>query len=124
MAPDTPDRRGYGFLIGLFTGTAVGAGLAMWLAPRAASELRQRVADSAKALGNRAAARYQNVNARVADTVVDLAKRGQRVRDDVADAVGDLAKKGQRVRDDMADAVARGAHEVERIAIAAKTDGR
>lgn len=38
-------------------------------------------------------------------------------------AVDDFTKKGQRVRDDVADAVARGAHEVERIATAAKSDG-
>jgi gas vesicle protein len=48
------DRRDYRFLCGLLTGTVVGAGLAMWLAPNAASELRARVADSAKALGKRA----------------------------------------------------------------------
>ena len=48
------DRRDYRFLIGLMAGTVVGAGLAMWLAPNAASELRARVANSAKALGKRA----------------------------------------------------------------------
>jgi hypothetical protein len=32
-----------------------------------------------------------------------------------------ITQKGQSVRDDMADAVVRGANDVERIAIAAKT---
>jgi gas vesicle protein len=48
------DRRDYRFLIGLMAGTVVGAGLTMWLAPHAASELRARVANSAKTLGKRA----------------------------------------------------------------------
>jgi gas vesicle protein len=103
MTPDTQNRRDHGFLIGLMTGTVVGAGLAIWLAPRVAG-LRQRVTDSARELSNRASEGYQQVSARVDE------------------AVDDLTKKGQSVRDDMADAVVRGAHEVERIATAAKTD--
>jgi len=104
MTTDTQNRRDYSFLIGLLTGTFVGAGLAIWLAPRAASELRQRVTDSARALSNRASERYQQVSTRVGE------------------AVDDLTKKGQSVRDDVANAVVRGAHEVERVATAAKTD--
>jgi gas vesicle protein len=104
MTTDTQNRRDYSFLIGLLTGTFVGAGLAIWLAPRAASELRQRVTDSARALSNRASEGYQEVSTRVGE------------------AVDDLTKKGQSVRDDVADAVVRGAHEVERVATAAKTD--
>ena len=100
----TNHRRDHEFFFGLLTGTFVGAGLALLLAPRAASELRQRVTDSARALGNRASERYQQVSTRVGD------------------AVDDLTKTGQGVRDDAADAVARGAHEVERIAMAVKTD--
>lgn len=75
------ERRDHGFAIGLLTGTFVGAGLMLWLAPRMITELRQRVTAS----------------------------------------VDDLTRKGQGVRDDVADVVARGAHEVERFAIAAKT---
>ena len=104
MTTDTQGRRDYGFLIGLLTGTFVGAGLAMWLAPRLRSELRQRLTDSASEVGNRASERYQQVSARVGD------------------AVDDLTKKGQSVRDDVVDAVVHGAHEVARLAAAAKTD--
>ena len=82
MTVQTQERRSHGFAIGLLTGTFVGAGLAMWLAPRMAAELRDRMTESAKGLGRQA----------------------------------------QDVRDDVADAVARGAHEVERYAIAAKSD--
>jgi gas vesicle protein len=91
MNTHTQEHRDYGFMIGLLTGTCVGAGLAMWLVPRAGSELRQRVTDSARSLG-------------------------------VGEAVDELTRKGQGVRDDVAEAVARGAHEVERYATAAKSD--
>ena len=40
-------HRDDGFVIGLLTGTCVGAGLAIWLTPRLASALRQRVFDLA-----------------------------------------------------------------------------
>lgn len=105
MDGHTHEHRGHGFMIGLLTGTFVGAGLAMWLTPRSASELRQRVTDSAVRLGNRASGQYQRASTHVGEAVDELARRGRDARDDVADAV------------------ARGAHEVERYATAAKTDG-
>jgi gas vesicle protein len=104
MTAEERNRGNHGFLIGLVTGTVVGAGVAIWFAPRLASDLRRRVSDSAKKLSGRASERYQQVSTRVDE------------------AVDDLTKRGQRVRDGMADAVVRGAHEVERIATAAKTD--
>ena len=104
MTLQTQERRSHGFAIGLLTGTFVGAGLAMWLAPRIASELRERVTDSAKGLGLQASEQYEQASSRLGE------------------AVSELTRKGQDVRDDVADAVARSAHEVERYAIAAKSD--
>ena len=104
MTLHTEERRSHGFAIGLLTGTFVGAGLAMWLAPRMASELRQRMTDSAKGLGRQASEQFEQASHRVGE------------------AVSDLTRKGQDVRDDVADAVARGAHEVERYATAARSD--
>ena len=98
------EHRDYRFAIGILTGAFVGAGLTLWLAPRSASELGRRVTDSARKLGTRVSEQYQQASARVGD------------------AVGELTRQGQDVRDDVAEAVARGAHEVERFAIAAKTD--
>ncbi len=99
----TDNHRNHRFLVGLTVGTIVGTGLAILLVPRAASELRERLAGSAKALRTRASKRYEEVSA------------------GVGDAVGELAKKGQQVRDNLAEAVARGAHEVERAAKASMT---
>jgi gas vesicle protein len=103
MNEPTQDTRDYRFVIGLLAGTAVGASLMLWLAPQSASELRQRVTDSAKALGDRASDTYRQANAHVGE------------------AVGELTRTGQGVRNDVADAVARGAREVERFAAAART---
>jgi gas vesicle protein len=105
MNEPTHARRDYSFVIGLMTGTVVGAGLAMWLAPRAAAELRERMRDTAKNAGERASKRYQQASARVGDAVDELTRRGQGVRDDVAEVVARGAHQ-----------VARGAHEVERFA--------
>ena len=102
MTLDTQGRCGGGFLIGLMAGTAIGAGLALWLVPRAAAEARHRLTDSARAVRNRAVDGYRQVSTRVVDTVEDL------------------TNKGQGVRNDVAEAVVRGAREVERLANAAK----
>jgi gas vesicle protein len=105
MNAHTQEHRDFGFVIGLLTGTVVGAGLMIWLDPRTASELRRRTTDSARNLGKRASQQYQQVSTRAGE------------------AVDELTRKGQDVRDDVAEAVARGAHEVERYATAAKSDG-
>ena len=104
MNARTQERRDYGFVIGLLAGTVVGAGLLMWFAPRVRSELRQRASDSARSLGKKASERYQQVST------------------GVGDAVAEVTRKGRGVRDDVAETVARSAHEVERFAMAAKSD--
>jgi gas vesicle protein len=119
------NNRGGTFLMGLIAGGALGAGLALYFSPRLASELGQRVTDSAANLRKTASARLQDVASRVADAV-----------DRAADVADDVTSRGQAVRDDVADAVGRGAHqvgrgarevvrtarEVEQFAAAAKTD--
>jgi len=104
MESNSQQSHGLGFVFGLMAGTVVGAGLALWLAPRSASELRDRAANSARALGKRASAGYDEASGRVGN------------------AVDELARKGNRVRDDVAESVVRGAQEVERFAVAVKSD--
>jgi gas vesicle protein len=93
MDMQTREHGNHGFVMGLLAGTCVGAGLAMWMAPRLAKEVRPRVSGSARAIAGQA-----------------------------SEAVGELTRKGQRVRDDVVGAVASGAREVERYARAARSD--
>ena len=85
-------------------GVAVGAGVTLLLAPRSAAELRDRVNNSARSLGKRATAGYDEARGRVGGAVDELARRGNRMRDDVAESV------------------VQGAHEVERFAVAVKSE--
>jgi gas vesicle protein len=90
------------FLVGLMAGTAIGAGLALAFAPRMASEIRERLTESATDLGRAASRGYQRVSTRVADAVDSVTERGEAAGHDVADAIG------------------HGASEVEEFAEAAK----
>lgn len=85
MDTQTPRARPYSFVFGLVAGTCVGVGLAYWLAPRAASEVRERTSDSARRLAGR-----------VADTVDGLASAGQGLRHSVAEAVAHGAREVER----------------------------
>jgi gas vesicle protein len=100
----------YRFLAGLAVGGVVGAGLALWLAPRAAAEIKARAIDSARNLGNAASERYQDARSRVTGAVDGLTRKGQRVRDGMADTVIRAAQD-----------VEAGAQGVQRFATEAKT---
>ena len=104
MQSNSQQSQGLGFVLGLMVGTLVGAGLTLRLAPGVAAEIRDRATDSAKALGKRASAGYDEARGRVGT------------------AVDEIARNGNRVRDDVAESVVRGAHEVERFAMSAKSD--
>ena len=110
MNAPTQEHRGYGFVIGLLTGTCVGAGLAMWLTPRSASELRKKITDSAAGLRRRASEQYQQTSTCVVEAVEELTRKGQDIRDEVAETVARGAHE-----------VGRGAKEVERFARSAKS---
>ena len=60
------EHANHDFLIGLMTGSVIGAGLAILFAPQRASKLLQHVTGAATDLGNAASRRYQDVTARVA----------------------------------------------------------
>ena len=69
MKSQTQSHPPYGFAIGLAAGMFVGAGLAIWLAPRLTSELRERVTDSAKDIGRRASDHYAHARHRFGEAV-------------------------------------------------------
>ena len=62
----------YSFAIALAAGMLVGVGLTIWLAPRLASELRERITDSAKSLGQRASNHYAQASNRFGEAVEAL----------------------------------------------------
>ena len=103
-----------GFVLGLVAGVALGTGLTMYFAPKIGSEIRKRVAASAKDLGDTASEYYEEVSTRVGDAVEELASRGQKARNVAADVIARGAHE-----------VARGAGEVQRFAdAAAKAAGK
>ena len=59
---DNEGSGGGGFMMGLLTGTVLGAGLGMLLAPKAGSELRGAIGDQAKTWGNVASEQYKKAS--------------------------------------------------------------
>ena len=94
MNSSTQEQSGYGFAMGLLTGTCVGTGLALWLAPRSAAELRSRVTRTATRIGQRASEQYEQAAVRVGKAVDELTRKSEDIRDDVAQAVANLENEG------------------------------
>jgi gas vesicle protein len=110
MNEQVTSHRDYRFLAGLAIGSVIGAGLTMLLVPRAAAEIKERAAGSAKQLGGAVSERYRDARRRVTGAVDGLTRKGQAVRDGVLDTVVHGAQE-----------VERGAQSVQRQATDAKT---
>ena len=80
---DNEGGGGGGFMMGLLTGTVLGAGLGMLLAPKAGSELRGAIGEQARNLGNAASEQYK----RATDTAGTWAERGREMVDKAREAV-------------------------------------
>jgi gas vesicle protein len=74
---ETETAGGSGFMMGLLTGTVLGAGLGMLLAPRAGSELRGQIGEQARNIGNRASEQYR----RASETAGEWAEGGREMVD-------------------------------------------
>ena len=61
------EGNGGGFMMGLLTGTVLGAGLGMLLAPKAGSELRGAIGEQARNLGNMASDGYRRASEQAGD---------------------------------------------------------
>lgn len=72
-----------GFMMGLLTGTVLGAGLGMLLAPKAGSELRGALGEQARTWGNAASEQYKKAS----ETAGTWAERGRDIVDKARDAV-------------------------------------
>jgi gas vesicle protein len=83
---------GGAFVMGLLTGTVLGAGLGMLFAPKAGSELRNQLSEQAGNLANTASESYRKAS----ETAGDLAGRGREIYDKARDAVSRGAEEAQR----------------------------
>src|SRR5262245_66010057 len=87
---------GGSFVMGLLTGTVLGAGLGMLFAPKAGAELRGQLSEQAGNIKNQASEGYR----RASRAAGDLADRGREFYDRARDAVSHGAEEAQRyVRD-------------------------
>jgi len=80
---DNEGSGGGGFMMGLLTGTVLGAGLGMLLAPKAGSELRGALGEQARNLSNAASEQYKHAR----ETAGTWAERGREMVDKARDAV-------------------------------------
>ena len=80
---DNESSGGGGFMMGLLTGTVLGAGLGMLLAPKAGSELRGAIGEQAKNLSNAASEQYKKAS----ETAGTWAERGRDIVDKAREAV-------------------------------------
>lgn len=89
---------GGSFVMGLLTGTVLGAGLGMLFAPKAGSEIRNQVAEQAGNLANTASEGYR----RASETAGTWAEKGRDVYDKAREAVNRGADEAQRYLRDTA----------------------
>src|ERR1700674_4088534 len=93
---------GGSFVMGLLTGTVLGAGLSILFAPKAGSELRNQLHEQADALANQAQEGYRKVT----ENADQWAEKGK-------EAAGEWAERGKDMYDKAREAVSRGADEAK-----------
>ena len=82
---------GGGFMMGLITGTVLGAGLGMLLAPKAGSELRGVISEQARNLGTMASEQYRKASENAGPWV----ERGREFVDKAREAVNRGAEEAR-----------------------------
>jgi gas vesicle protein len=87
---DNEGGGGGSFVMGLLTGTVLGAGLGMLFAPKSGSELRNQVAEQAGNLANTASEGYRKAS----ETAGTWAEKGRDAYDKAKDAAKDAVNRG------------------------------
>ena len=82
---------GSGFMMGLLTGTVIGAGIGMLLAPRAGSDLRGQVAEQAKSFGTKATEQWSKAS----EAATGWAEKGREVVNQAREAVNRGAEEAR-----------------------------
>jgi gas vesicle protein len=100
---DNEGGGGGSFVMGLLTGTVLGAGLGMLFAPKAGSELRNQIGEQAGNIANTASDGYR----RATEQAGQWADRGR-------DIAGQWADKGKDAYGQARDAVTRGVDEAQK----------
>src|SRR6476659_3751949 len=93
---------GGSFVMGLLTGTVLGAGLGMLFAPKAGSELRNQLSEQAGNLANTASEGVRKAQ----ESAGEWADQGRKVYDKAKDAVNRGADEASRYVRDTANTVA------------------
>jgi gas vesicle protein len=81
---------GGSFVMGLLTGTVLGAGLGMLFAPKSGSELRNQLSEQAGNFANSASQQYR----RATEAASDWAERGREASRDIYDKARDAVSRG------------------------------
>jgi len=89
---DNEGGGGGSFVMGLLTGTVLGAGLGMLFAPKSGSELRGQLSEQANNLANKASDGYR----RAGETASTWADKGREYVDKARDAAARGADEAQR----------------------------
>ncbi len=92
------EGRGSGFVIGLVTGTVLGAGVAMLFAPKSGSELRRQMSGQARNLRDTAAEGYR----RAASTAEEWSDKAKETYQQAKGAVSRGADEAERYARDAA----------------------
>ena len=104
---------GGSFVMGLLTGTVLGAGLGMLFAPKAGSDLRNQITEQAGSLASTASEGYRKATEAAGESyrkATEAAGDGYRK---ASEAAGDWANRGRDVYDKARDAAAKGADEAQ-----------
>lgn len=101
-----------GFMLGLLTGTVLGAGLGMLLAPKAGSELRGQLGEQARTIGNKASEQYR----RASDQASVIADRSRDLAGRASEQASTLADRSREFVDRARDTVSRGVEEARNYA--------
>jgi len=100
---DSEGGGGGSFVMGLLTGTVLGAGLGMLFAPKAGSELRGQISEQAGNIANQASEGYRKAS----ENAGQWAEKGR-------ETAGEWAERGKDMYGKARDVVAKGAGEAEK----------